>query len=70
MEGGGFQLGADALGEQRSARGVGLFAHHHELFAAEAADGVGVALHAPEHVGKALDHQIADVVTVGVVDAS
>src|SRR5690606_31188022 len=63
------ELGADALGELGGAALVGFFADDDELFAAETADRVGVALHAAEDVREALDDEVADVVAVRVVDA-
>jgi len=58
----------DLLGEEHGAAGVGLLADDDELLAAEAGDGVGVALGAAEDLAEALDDDIADVVAVGVVD--
>src|SRR6187402_1212139 len=65
----GFELAADALGKQHRASLVGLLAHDHEFFPAEATHRVGVALHALEHVCEALDHDVAHVVSVGIIDA-
>ena len=64
----GFDLFAHAFGEEHRPLRVGLFAHHHELFAAEARHRVGGSLHAPQDVAEATNHDISHVVSVNIVD--
>jgi hypothetical protein len=68
VEGGLAELFAHALGEQHRPARVGLLADDHELLASEARHRVRVALGAAEDVAEALDHHVAHVVTVGVID--
>src|SRR5262245_54670603 len=64
VEGGLLELGADALGQEQRTGSVGLLADGHELFAAVACDGVGVAFGRLVDLRQALDHAVAGVMAV------
>ncbi len=59
---------ADALGNALGLPEIGIGHQHHELLAAEAAGEIDAADVAPQALREFLEHRVADIVAVIVVD--